>query len=352
MTGIVLHESATFILKLICFRNYRPPRPSREDSDMRYMIAFDSGGTKTDTILFQEDGHILCRDISLGGNALDIGWEVARTRITDTLLRVSEKAPGPIEAAFGGVAGAIYFDPFLDYGDICRRMNAKSLRIDTDGLGLISTELSHYEDGCCMICGTGCGMWVRKKELPHPVRRGGMGYLIDTLGSGYILGRNALRAVYFATEDRCPPTVLTELVTKQLGKPMLQSIPEIYAGGRRMIASFAHTVFDGYRMGDEVCKKIMEAGASSMAELVWSCDKFFDTPYTVVMGGGIVFSFPEYVEAIRSRSPERANLILAQAPPAYGCAVEAMHDCGLDVDDTFRANFLADLKTVPVHDFS
>lgn len=316
---------------------------------MKHMIAFDSGGTKTDTILFREDGHILYHDISLGCNALDIGWEPAQARITETLSLVSEQAPGSIEAAFGGMAGAIYYDPFLDYEAVCKKINAKSLRIETDGLGLISTELSNYEDGCCMICGTGCGMWIRKKELPRPVRRGGMGYLIDTLGSGYILGRNALRAVYFATEDRCPPTLLTELVTKKLGRPMLSAIPEIYAGGRRLIASFAHTVFDAARMGDEVAQQILDAGATAMADLVWACDKFFDQPYTVVMGGGIVFTFPEYVEAIRSRSPQRANLILAQAPPVYGCAVEAMHDCGLDVTSEFRANFLADLKTVPVN---
>jgi len=313
---------------------------------MKYMIAVDSGGTKTDTVLFQEDGHILYRDISLGCMALDIGWELAKARITETLTLVAEKAPGPIASVFAGVAGSVYYDPFLDCESLCRKINAEKIRFETDGLGLISTELSNYEDGCCMICGTGNGMWIRKKELPRPVRRGGMGYLIDTLGSGYILGRNALRAVYFATEDRCPPTLLTDLVTKELGRPLLAAIPDIYAGGRRMIASFAHTIFDAARMGDEVAQKIMDAGADSMAELVWSCDKFFDVPYTVVMGGGIVFTYPEYVEAIRVRSPERANMILAQAPPVYGDAVEAMHDCGLDVDANFRATFLADLKTV------
>lgn len=313
---------------------------------MKYFIAVDSGGTKTDTILFREDGHILYRDISLGCNALDIGWETAKERITETLSLVSAKAPGPIEAVFGGMAGSIYFDPFLDYEAVCKKINAKRIRIETDGLGLISTELSNYEDGCCMICGTGCGMWIRKKELPRPVRRGGMGYLIDTLGSGYILGRNALRAVYFATEDRCPPTLLTDLVTKELGRPLLESIPEIYAGGRRKIASFAHTVFEAAQQDDEVAQKILEAGASSMAELVWACDKFFDGPYTVVMGGGIVFTYPEYVEAIRQRSPARADLILAQAPPAFGCAVEAMHDAGIDCPPDFRANFLADLAVV------
>ena len=43
---------------------------------MTYMIAIDSGGTKTDTVLFDNTGCVLARDISPGANALDVGQNV------------------------------------------------------------------------------------------------------------------------------------------------------------------------------------------------------------------------------------------------------------------------------------
>ena len=42
---------------------------------MGYFIALDAGGTKTETLLLDESGRILLRDISLGCNAMDMGLE-------------------------------------------------------------------------------------------------------------------------------------------------------------------------------------------------------------------------------------------------------------------------------------
>ena len=42
---------------------------------MGYFIALDAGGTKTETLLLDESGRILLREISLGCNAMDMGLE-------------------------------------------------------------------------------------------------------------------------------------------------------------------------------------------------------------------------------------------------------------------------------------
>lgn len=47
---------------------------------MGYFIALDAGGTKTETLLLDESGRILLRDISLGCNAMDMGLEEALRR--------------------------------------------------------------------------------------------------------------------------------------------------------------------------------------------------------------------------------------------------------------------------------
>ena len=93
-------------------------------------------------------------------------------------------------------------------------------------------------------------------------------------------------------------------------------------------------------MGDEVSIKLMDQGSSDIAELIWTADRYFDQPYPVVIGGGIVTAFPEYGEMIKKKAPDHVTFILAEAPPVFGSAAEAMHDCGLEVTEAFRKRFL------------
>lgn len=48
---------------------------------MKYCIAIDGGGSKTEIVLFDETGHILRRHVGQGGNPTDIGAEEARRRM-------------------------------------------------------------------------------------------------------------------------------------------------------------------------------------------------------------------------------------------------------------------------------
>ena len=44
------------------------------------------------------------------------------------------------------------------------------------------------------------------------------------------------------------------------------------------------------------------------------------------------------------KCPERAKLVLASVPPIFGAAVEAMHRSGLELSDSFKDVFMADLN--------
>ena len=54
---------------------------------MRYFIAIDSGGTKTDAVLFDENGHIISRSLTKGCNAMDIGIDQACQHLLFVLNR-------------------------------------------------------------------------------------------------------------------------------------------------------------------------------------------------------------------------------------------------------------------------
>lgn len=304
---------------------------------MEYFVAMDSGGTKTDSVLFDETGHILYRYVGKGCNAMDIGRETAQTRMLDIVQRMCEKSPKRVKAVYGAVAGIEYYGDYL-HRYIRPQIDAEHFAIEGDVGVMISSTLGRVE-GCGMICGTGSALAIRRFDKPW-VHIGGRGYLIDALGSGFALAREGVYKAFRAIDGRGEPTVLVELLERELGKNLSDAVSDFYSGGRAFFASFAHLVFEGRRMGDRVCNEIIDNGALKLGELTWAAAKHFEGEFPVVMGGGILFAFPEYVELVKAKSAPRANMILASAHPVYGSAVEAMALPGFNCDESFKATFL------------
>lgn len=313
---------------------------------MKYFIAIDGGGSKTDVVLFDETGHIVYRHVGKGGNPTDVGVEEAQRRMFHCLDQVFPHAPGEIIAVYGGIAGVVPNGDVFSEG-ILQRYEFGRIHVEDDGFSLISSTLGHG-DGCGMVCGTGSSLFVRKAG--EPLRHiGGKGYLIDTGGSGFELGKEAICMAFRAMDGRCKSTMLTELVSEIFGQPMSYAlIPAAHWGGRSYIASFAPAVFKGREAGDWACTEIFERGAALMADLTYAAERYFESAFPIVMGGGIAANFPEYVEAIKAKASPMAKIVPQQAPPVYGAATEAMRLAEADISELFREKFLADYtQTAP-----
>lgn len=310
---------------------------------MSYYIAMDAGGTKTETILFDETGHILLRDINKGATAMDFGADTCIARATESLRRVAAHIPSSKpDYAFCGVSSVIYYGKLLT-----DRLNAAfadwNVHWEDDGPGMISSVLDQ-QDGGCIVCGTGCSLFLRTKgELYHI---GGLGYLIDTHGSGFWLGQQAILAALKYREERGEATILYDLIKQQMGKNPEDAIPEIYAGGRAYIASFARCVFAARKMGDKVARDIFERGALALSELTWTADRHAGKEFSVVLSGGIFLSYPEYVEAVVAKGSPRMKLIRADIAPVLGCAKEAVWRHGGTVDAAFEERFMAEYRAI------
>lgn len=305
---------------------------------MASYIALDGGGTKTLTVVFDETGHILYRSHTAGSNPLDIGPESSRQLLLSSLCDAAAHAPAPLEAVYCGAAGITHYSDFFGR-DMCEELNSRRFVCEGDIRNMISSELYHNEDGCSLIIGTGCGLWQRRqgKMLGHT---GGWGYLIDTYGSGFWLGREAVRAVARDWDKRGPKTLLTDLLRKETGGDFPSAVASLYAGGRARFASLAHLVFTGEEAGDDVSCNLIKDGADYLAELVRTAGPCFDGPFPVVVGGGIAAAYPRYVQMIADRSPEAAHFLPASAPPIFGAAVEAMHMADQSISPEFHRRFL------------
>ena len=212
--------------------------PHRFELTMELFVAIDSGG--------QQDGSPAVRRSRKNTWAAcavraptptDIGRDEAVRRVNILLGQLLSNPESEVASLYGAMAGEI---PNGDvFSDVIReKFGIELVRIEDDGCCIITGNLGRA-DGCALVCGTGSSLFVRRagEKLRHI---GGKGYLIDTGGSGFELGREALRAALRAFDGRGQPTVLTELLSERLGRKTDDGIiPMVHRGGRAFIASLS-----------------------------------------------------------------------------------------------------------------
>jgi N-acetylglucosamine kinase-like BadF-type ATPase len=313
---------------------------------MTYYIGIDGGGTKTEGVLTSSEGALLARALCSSTNPNDVTPEISVARLTE-LVRTLLTASGLTEEAlaetslFFGVAGGINHGPTLEVALRSAFPAAKHLRVRSDAHILLSGELPEG-DGACIICGTGSVCFLRRGE--ELVRIGGWGYLLDSGGSGYDLGRDALEAALRAFDGRGEATLLTDLLTERLGGAVNTRITDIYREGKPYIAACAPLVFEAAEAGDTVANAILRRNARKLAEYIETAWRHLRTdPSTesallpVVMGGGISQkASPLWAELVASlvEPTVPVRITVASAPPVFGAVAEAAKQAaeGIPVD--------------------
>ena len=305
-------------------------------NDQRYIAALDVGGTKAYAAVVRIDGTIVDSCIAPGITPLDTDINECERSYLSLLRRLFEHAGVAIDALYCSIATEEYFGTEV-YDYLRAHLDTPILRVEGDGPCLISGMLGHH-DGACMICGTGSSLYIRKGDDYH--RLGGWGHLIDSCGSGYVLGRLAIQAAERAADHRGEATLLSEILEKKCGRPICDEFVTIYQKGRPYIASFATAVFEARRRGDAVARRIFNLCASELADVIWSAYEELGSGFSIVFNGGIFSHFPEYRDAVKALAPRDICVVYSDVPPVYGCVVEAMYDIGLACDASFKENFL------------
>lgn len=309
---------------------------------MRYYIGIDSGGTKTDSVLFDGIGRVLCRRRDSGCNPYDIGTEASSEKLHSIITRLTELSPERVSSIFAGVAGMI------DFGDIIAAqlregIGIQSIEVGSDAIPLLNCVFER-SGGCCVISGTGVSCFIRSGGAIE--RIGGWGYMLDGGGGGYDLGQDAIAAVLREYDGQGGETVLSGLLAARMGGHPRELICKIYQGGRAYVASFADVVFEGCRLGDGVSLEIMTRNAEAVAGLINTARKKQPFLNTVALGGGVFRHNPEYAAKLRELVSGRINLTVNSMPSVYGAALEAVYISGNQIPHGFRDNFTATCKCI------
>ncbi|HET7273853.1 MAG TPA: BadF/BadG/BcrA/BcrD ATPase family protein [Longimicrobiaceae bacterium] len=259
---------------------------------MRYVIGIDGGGTRTTLAIASEDGSEILRREGPPGIVDPRAPEESAAALVN-LARAALADAGvqaPVAAICAGLAGV--GDPAAREVvrlAMVRAGIADRVLVVTDGETALEGALGSGA-GILLVAGTGSIAYGRGED-GRVLRCGGWGAVVGDEGSGYMIGRQAMRAALRAVDGRGPATRLLDAVVASTGVDGPAGIPS-WAGrnGKAEIARLASLTFELAGSGDAVALRIVENAASDLAAhavaLRDSLAPWSAAP-TVVLHGGV-----------------------------------------------------------------
>lgn len=341
-------------------------------------LGIDGGGTKTDFALCDADGKILRRVTREGCNPSVCGMDRAREILLGGIDALGV-ADFDLRAAFAGIAGCSQFargsvlpvgvsgsdlqdvcafsqvsdasegpaagkksdgpdrvgiandpavsnsnnpDPISEglFAILSERLPGVPLGVGSDIVNVIwSTDLR--DDLVAAICGTGSIAYAKKG--PRLLRVGGWGPLFDLAGSGFDIGRDAIRAALADEDGLGEPTSLTAAVHARSGGPLLDTVGNIPPTAYSEVASYAPLVFSAARAGDRVADGILARNFGRLADLIGTAVRRYDCPPRIVLAGGVTREDDVVRRYLVPRLPAGHTLVIPDVPPLFGALAAA-----------------------------
>lgn len=291
-----------------------------------YVLGIDAGGTKTVCQLANDSGEVLA-EARRGGANLQASGEL---EVEKVLHEVMHEAIGDREISPSviclGIAGVDRPEDARTVSGIMRRIGSKA-RILVVNDALVALEAgAPNEPGVVVIAGTGSIAYGRNSRN-EAARSGGWGYVLGDEGSGYWIGRAALRAVLREGDRRGPKTQLTGLLLKYFRIDRAQElIHEVYHGTLRpsAIAALAQYVHTAFKAGDSVAIGILRGSADELESSALSVARRLDLvgrSFPFVLAGGMFKAVPWLYEELERRLPlasPASRIIRLDVEPAIG----------------------------------
>ncbi len=291
-----------------------------------HVLGIDAGATKTVCQLADEAGRLVA-EARGGGANLQASGELEVEKVLHRVMEEALADRGVVPTAIClGMAGVDRPEDAAVVRGIMTRIGYKA-RILVVNDALIALEAGVGDaPGVVIVAGTGSIVYGRNARW-EAARAGGWGYLLGDEGSGYWMGRLALRAVVREGDKRGRPTLMTPRVLGHFGVERPSDlIRQVYrhAVQPTAIAALAAHVQAAAAAGDAVAAGIIESGAQALtaaAVAVAGRLALQATAFDLVLAGGIFRAVPllsEHVTALLARSLPGARVRPLACEPAAG----------------------------------
>ena len=303
---------------------------------MLHVIGIDAGGTKTVCLLADEQGRIVSRVRGEGAN-LQAAGELQVEKILHKVMddAIDSRAIAPAAICLG-IAGVDRPNDAATVRAIMKRIGFNSrVLIVNDALIALETG-APGQPGIVIISGTGSIAYGRN-AAGEAARAGGWGYVLGDEGSGYWIGRAALRAVLRAADHRGPDTILTPLLLEHFNVTQPQLLlHEIYHQQLKpaAIGALAQCVHTAFLQGDSAAIGILRGAAEELEGGALSVARRLGLMYEsfgFILSGGIFRAVPWLELELKRRLPlsaPRCVVTLLDREPAEGAVLLALQEAG------------------------
>lgn len=281
-------------------------------------LGVDGGGTKTDVLVAPASGEPV-RRLRLGGaNVSTLGEARAEAFLAGAIEEASAGLQ-PLAGAFLGLAGSVA----NGVGDrVAARLRARFPDLPLElGPDIRCVIEAAGEDGGCVAAILGTGSCVYADDGATLRRFGGWGWLFGDPGSGFEIGRAAVRARLAVEDGLAPAGPLSDAVGAALGSCMLDRVPALQDGDRADVAALAPLVFDAAAAGDPAARGILAAQMAGVAALVRAARASSPVAAAgpLVLGGGLCARADQIVPALVSAlGPDAPRIVRPFRDPVFG----------------------------------
>lgn len=264
----------------------------------RFLVGLDIGGSHTRGVLFRGDSPV--REARSGSaNVQNVSRERAAQSLREIFARLEPPPGTTVLAGAGGVDtphdAAALTQLIRSVAEAAAGAGPAS---ETPVIAVHDTRLilaaGGHTEGIAVIAGTGSVAWGVNAS-GHGTRAGGWGYLLGDEGSGYWLGREAVRHVLRDAQDRgtsdVTPAEDGRFARAVLGHAGVSTPTELIAAfhdrpDRTHWAGLARTVIE-LAPHDDAARELVSAAAAHLVELIITVARNLGEPLPVVMGGGL-----------------------------------------------------------------
>jgi len=290
-----------------------------------YVITIDGGGSKTLLqVIDTRDSSVVELDIDgkttkaviVGPTNINVvGFDEARRNLEELMELLSKAKIGSntlegierrsIVCGLAGLLSNLDKKPVIL--DIFATLGVKEHQVYLAGDVDLAKQLIG-DEGAILISGTGSICFSKSSGIEK--RIGGYGWALGDEGSGFYIGRLALKAALDDEFQHSTPFVLTDKLCDLLH---LKSINEVFepfysrAINPSEVAKITPFVFDAaFKQNDPRCKAIIELAASELAKHIALAVEGSNKPnFPIYLIGGIFKNenAPAFIEMIRQQVP-------------------------------------------------
>ena len=314
---------------------------------MAYYLVCDGGGTKTEFLLFCEDGAPLACARREGANATFNGMDASMTHVLDGISSCLQRAGiSPADAD----EIALFIPGFKPCKEKIERKLCRKIVLDGDEKSAYYAALGQSY-GIVASSGTG-SFALGKARDGRQAKSGGWGPLFGDHGSGYHIGILCLEKLAWLYDNGISDTRLEKAALTYLKAPDILSIRhDAYQPGydRAFISGLCPVVAEAARQNDRYAKEILRDAAFALVSDVMTVAnrlQVYDLP--VALTGGVSKIGPLFTDMFRSALKGACPTLVWQPSrfePIVGAALCVLAEkAHIDIDNETLINNLLKYK--------